>query len=402
MHRTPWTRAPFVRFWLFALLLLTSPVLGQGKAPPSWKAIERMAEEQKLEAAAQGAEARLAQAKSKGDEAEWTRALVRTVQLRTDLHGYETAVRFLREQPWPKGTLPRATLNLFYANALVAYAQVYGWEVRQRESVASSGPVDLKAWTYEEILTEAQRAYEEVWKQRQQLGGEPLKALSEYVKPNTYPEGLRSTLRDAVSYLRVSLLADSSHWRPEQAHEVYRLDLGALLEGTPKVALTDPGVHPLVKVAAVLGDLEAWHQSAGRRESALEARLQRYTVLHQHFTDTADRTRIRQHRRLAARVPRRALVDHGAGPARGDGASGGPRRACPLAGEGVRGHLPPVHGGAALPRAHGRHRGARVQHGLAGVGRAGPPLRRGHPPQRVHAALSCVLRGPGEAVGPGG
>ncbi|WAM29385.1 alpha-2-macroglobulin family protein [Myxococcus sp. NMCA1] len=301
MHRTPWTRAPFVRFWLFALLLLTSPVLGQGKAPPSWKAIEGMVEAQKLEAAAQGAEARLAQAKSKGDEAEWTRALVRTVQLRTEMHGYETAVRFLREQPWPKGTLPRATLNLYYANALVTYAQVYGWEVRQRESVASSGPVDLKAWTYEEILAEAQRAYEEVWKQRQQLGGEPLKALAEYVKPNTYPEGLRSTLRDAVSYLRVSLLADSSHWRPEQANEVYRLDLGTLLEGTPKVTLTDPGVHPLVKVAAVLGDLEAWHQSAGRRESALEARLQRYTVLHQHFTDTADRTRIRQH--LAALLP---------------------------------------------------------------------------------------------------
>ncbi|NVI99522.1 hypothetical protein HV824_15530, partial [Myxococcus sp. AM009] len=301
MHRTPWTRAPFVRFWLFALLLLTSPALGQGKAPPSWKAIDAMVEAQKLEAAAQAAEARLAQAKAKGDEAEWTRALVRTVQLRTGLHGYETAVRFLREQPWPKGTLPRATLNLFYANALVTYAQAYGWEVRQRESVASSGPVDLKAWTYAEILAEAQRAHEEVWKQRQQLGGEPLKALAEYVKPNTYPAGLRSTLRDAVSYLRVSLLADSSHWPPEQANEVYRLDLGTLLEGTPKVTLTDPGVHPLMKVAAVLGDLEAWHQGAGRRESALEARLQRYAVLHQHFTDAADRTRIRRH--LAALLP---------------------------------------------------------------------------------------------------
>ncbi|WP_426751309.1 alpha-2-macroglobulin family protein [Myxococcus sp. Y35] len=301
MHRTSWTRAPFVRFWLLSLLLLASPVLGQGKAPPSWKAIEAMVDEQKVEAAAQAAEARLTQAKVQGDEAEWTRALVRTVQLRTALHGYETAVRFLREAPWPKGVLPRATLNLFYANALVTYAQAYGWEVRQRESVASSGSVDLKLWTYEEILTEAQRAYEDVWKQRQQLGGEPLKALAEYVKPNTYPVGLRSTLRDAVSYLRADLLADSSHWRPEQANEVYRLDLGALLEGTPKAALTDPGVHPLVKVAAVLGDLEAWHQGAGRRESALEARLQRYAVLHRHFTDASDRTRIRQH--LAAFLP---------------------------------------------------------------------------------------------------
>ncbi|WP_239989532.1 MG2 domain-containing protein [Corallococcus macrosporus] len=301
MHRTPWTRAPLLRFWLLSLLLLASPVLGQGKAPPSWKAIEAMVDEQKLEAAAQASEARLTRARAQGDEADWTRALVRTVQLRTALHGHETAVRFLREQPWPKGVLHRATLNLFYASTLVTYAQVHGWEVRQREAVASTGPVDLKSWTYEEILTEAQRAYEEVWKQRQQLGGEPLKALAEYVKPNTYPVGLRSTVRDAVSYLRVALLADSSHWRPEQANEVYRLDLGALLEGTPTAALADPGVHPLVKVAAVLGDLEAWHQAAGRRESVLEARLQRYAVLHQHFTDKEDRTRIRQH--LAAFLP---------------------------------------------------------------------------------------------------
>ncbi len=295
MHRTPWTRAPFVPLCLLSLLLLAPPVLGQGKAPPSWKAIDALVAEQKVESAAQATEARLERAKQTADEAEWTRALVRTVQLRTALHGYETAVRFLREQPWPQGALHRATLNLFYANALVTYAQAYGWEVRQREAVASTGPVDLKAWTHEQILTEAQRAYEDVWTQREQLGSEPVKALAEYIRPNTYPAGLRSTLRDAVSYLRASLLADSSHWRPEQANDVYRLKLDALLEGTPAVALTDPGVHPLEKVAAVLGDLEAWHRAAGRRESALEARLQRYTVLQQHFTDKDDRTRIRRH-----------------------------------------------------------------------------------------------------------
>ncbi|GHG72259.1 MG2 domain-containing protein [Comamonas sp. JC664] len=300
MHRTPWTRAPFLSLCLMSLLL-ASPALGQGKAPPSWKAIDTMVSEQKLEAAAQAAEARLEQAKKASDEAEWARALIRTVQLRTALHGYETSVRFLRDQPWPQGALHRATLNLYYANALVTYAQEYGWEVRQRETVASSGPVDLKAWTYEQILTEAQRAYEDVWKQRQQLGAQPVKALSEYIQPNTYPDGVRSTLRDAVTYLRVALLSDSSHWRPEQANEVYRLDLGALLGGTRTVELTDPAVHPLEKVAAVLGDLEVWHRAAGRREAELEARLSRYAVLHQHFTAKEDRTRIRQH--LAAHLP---------------------------------------------------------------------------------------------------
>ena len=43
-------------------------------------------------------------------------ALIREVQLRTGLHGYETAVRFLKEEPWPKGLLSRAALELFYAH----------------------------------------------------------------------------------------------------------------------------------------------------------------------------------------------------------------------------------------------------------------------------------------------
>ncbi|WP_163997244.1 alpha-2-macroglobulin family protein [Pyxidicoccus caerfyrddinensis] len=295
MYRTPWTRASSAALLLLSLLLTSSPALGQGKAPPTWKAIDALVDEQKVEAAAQGAEARLEKAKGGSDEAEWARALVRTVQLRSALHGYETSVRFLREQPWPKGVLPRATLNLFYAHSLVTYAQAYGWEVRQREVVASTGPVDLKSWTYEQILTEAQRAYEEVWKQREKLGTEPVKVLSEYIQPNTYPEGIRSTLRDAVSYLRVAVLADSSHWRPEHANEVYRLDLRSLLEGSPTVDLTDPNLHPLVKVVAVLADLEAWHRAGGRREAALEARLKRYEVLSAHFTEKDDAARIRQH-----------------------------------------------------------------------------------------------------------
>ncbi|MCE9667245.1 MG2 domain-containing protein [Myxococcus stipitatus] len=293
MLAASWNRTPSLALSLFLWLLTSVPA--QGAAPPSWKAVDALVSEQKFESAAQGAEARLEAARNGPDEAEWTRALVRTVQLRGALHGYETSVRFLRDQPWPKGALSQATLNLYYANALATYAQAYSWEVRKREQVASSGPVDLKAWTYEQIITEAQRAYEAVWKQRQAFGVEPVKVLAEFIEPNTYPAGIRSTLRDAVSYLRVQLLQDSGHWRPEHANEVFRLDLGSLLEGTPSVELADPNIHPLLKAVAVLGDLEAWHRAAGRREAALEARLRRYEVLHRHFSDEGDRARLRQH-----------------------------------------------------------------------------------------------------------
>ncbi|MDY7224818.1 alpha-2-macroglobulin family protein [Hyalangium rubrum] len=281
--------------FLLASLSLAVPAHAQAKAPPSWKEIDQLINEQKFEAAAQGAEARLTQARAKSDEDEWARALVRTVQIRTALHGYETSVRFLREQPWPKGSVPRTVLQLFYAQTLSIYANAYGWEMRQRERVVSSGPVDLKSWTYDQIITEAHRAFAEVWKDRERLGNAPVQSLSEYIQPNTYPAGIRSTMRDAVAYLWVGLLVDSSAWRPEQSHELYQLKLDALLSGIPSVELTDPAVHPLMKMAVVLGDLEAWHRGGKRREAELEARLARYQRLHTAFSEEEDRARIRQH-----------------------------------------------------------------------------------------------------------
>jgi uncharacterized protein YfaS (alpha-2-macroglobulin family) len=300
MARLYLASARVVSLLLLCSLVAAVPAYAQGKAPPSWKQIDQLVEEQKLEAASQGAEARLAQVRGKADENEWARALIRTVQLRTGLHGYETAVRFLREEPWPQGLLPRTALQLFYAQTLFHYTQAYGWEVRQRERVASSGPVDLKSWTYDQIIAEAHRAFAEAWKERERLGSAPVQSLSEHISPNTYPAGIRSTLRDAVSYLWVDLLADTSTWQPEQSLELYRLNLGTLLGEVPSVELTDPAVHPLLKVAAVLGDLEAWHQRAGRREAELEARLRRFESLHAAFSREEDRARVRQH--LAAHL----------------------------------------------------------------------------------------------------
>src|SRR3990170_5173653 len=122
------------------------PKTGEAKMS-DWSAIDRLVSEQKLEEAAAAAENLLAAAKQRGDEAEWTKALIRWVGLRSALHGPETTVRFLMDQPWPQRPLYRAVLDLYYAQSLIGYAQAYSWEVNQRERVASDGPVDLKAWT---------------------------------------------------------------------------------------------------------------------------------------------------------------------------------------------------------------------------------------------------------------
>ena len=98
-----------------------------------------MSSEQKFEEAANLVTRRREAAQKAGDEAEWTKALIREVQLRTGLHGYETAVRFLKDQPWPQGLLVRTALELFYAQSLVNYFHVYSWEIQQRERVESKG-----------------------------------------------------------------------------------------------------------------------------------------------------------------------------------------------------------------------------------------------------------------------
>jgi hypothetical protein len=275
-----------------------------------WKDVERLVSEQKFEEAAAAVGKIRETARAAGDEAEEAKGLVREVQLRTALHGYETSVRFLKDQPWPQGLLPRTTLRLFYAQSLVTYAQAYSWEIGQREKVASKNAVDLKAWTRDEIQAEAVRAYVDVWKDREALGHVPVNAVADFVEPNNYPKEIRGTLRDAATYLFAALLADTSGWRPEQSNGVFALDAKALIAGDAEasrlVKLDDPAVHPLLKLCAALDDLEAWHAGAGEKDAALEARLERLRRLDAALTDSGDRADIRKD--LAAKLPAYAGV----------------------------------------------------------------------------------------------
>ncbi len=266
---------------------------------PSWSEVERLVSEQKFEAAAAEA-ARIREAAIEaGDAAEWTRALVEEVKLRTALHGYETSVRFLRDEVWPDDPVSRAVLDLYYANALATYVHAYSWEIAQRERVASDDEVDLKRWTSDQIAAEAHRAFLRLWSVRAEWGDAPIGDLARYIDQNNFPPRIRGTLRDAVSYLWVELLADTTLWRPGQSNDLFKLDLAALIDGDREASaaldLTDRRVHPMAKIGAVLDDLESWHLAGRRSEAALEARLERLRRLHAAFDSTDDRRAIRQH-----------------------------------------------------------------------------------------------------------
>jgi len=272
-------------------------------APVSWHRVEQLIQDQKLRKASELVEVYLDRAQREGDTDTWTRALVEMAQLKTALHGYEDAVRFLQQAAWPRPAFSHTILDLVYAKALTDYINGYSWEIRQRERVENPAKTDLKRWDLETLVAAANRAFYDAWQRRELWAARPVSAAVRYVVPNNYPSRIRGTFRDAVSYLWVDLLANSSLWTPGQSNEVYALDLDALLAGRSKgVALDDPSIHPLAKIAAILGDLERWHQDDGRPEAALETVLERVRRLHAAFQQEQDRLRIRRflERRLAA------------------------------------------------------------------------------------------------------
>lgn len=277
---------------------VTAPVPDRGPPPEKrkdpgmdWKEIRRLEDEQKYEAAAEAVTALLAEARRRGDEENWTRALVRSIQLRTALHGYETAVRLFREEKWPGDARWHAVLELFYAHGLLNYLDAYSWEIRQREAIERSGEVDLTQWTLPQIAAEADAAFARVWERREEWGDRDVGLLGEYLEANSYPRHIRGTLRDTVTYLWVELLANTSLWRPEESNRLFHLSLDRLLALEPGGPAGE--THPLVRLTGLLADLEGWHRESGRPEAAFEARLERLRRLHGSLTREDDRLAIR-------------------------------------------------------------------------------------------------------------
>jgi alpha-2-macroglobulin len=253
-----------------------------------WDEVERLVSEDKMEAASAKAAILLDQARAAGDEEMWTRALVRAAQLRASLRKPEQAVLFLREEPWPTGAVHRAALDLFYAQALARYNRAYAWEISKREQVDSGGRIALDQWTARQISDAAHASCGHALSLREELGDVPVSTLSFWLDPGNYPPHIRGTLRDAVSYLCAGMLGET--WSSTEREDLLKLDLPALIRGGTRgdeidAVLADPAANPEARMGAVLSDLEAWHLAAGRREAALEARLERLRRLHEVFTD---------------------------------------------------------------------------------------------------------------------
>jgi len=257
---------------------------------PTWKHINTLIAEQKYQAALE----EVLKIRDQGPVEERTRAQIEATKLRIALSGYETAVRELLEAPRPEDPTERDLILLYSAHALIEYARNYAWEIRQREMVDTGDEVDLKRWTMDQIVAEANRRLDELWSHRREWGQQDLGKFAPYFRQNNYPKGILDTLRDTVTYLWVDLLADTSYWKPGETDEVYRLDLASLADGNCGLNeddLENTDLHPLLRICFLLGDLEAWHAGNEQPEAALEALMTRQEILDSHV-QTAEEHRL--------------------------------------------------------------------------------------------------------------
>lgn len=279
---------------------------------PVFDQVERLTGEQKYQEALTQLEDTIKANKATG--LEQARLLVKRTQLQLGLHGYETALKSLRTTAWPVGSEAQALLQIYYVHALRQYVGQYAYEIRTRETVDTGGDLDLKQWSLERIAREIEMQLWELWKGRKQWGNSPLGTAGEFITRNSFPESVRSTWYDFVTYQWVEFLRDSGFWTPAQGNEVYRINLATELKANRSDFAQFEGwlkMHPLERANRLLSDLESWHHEQKREEAALEARLQRVLLLLSQFNEAGSRrTRVmkvlRQVAESAPQVPWKA------------------------------------------------------------------------------------------------
>lgn len=264
--------------------------------------IDQLIDDQKYEAAYERLEA--LRGELSGDPAnefEAAKLLVKQAELRVGLGAFETAIDLLAKTPWPKGFLAKSMIGMAYGRTLMTYGQSQSYAIRQRTKIVSDKPLSASEMTADQIHAAALQCFQRVFGVRAEFDGSSMETLGDVVSRGTYPRGLRDSLRDFVSYEAVSILSDRTHWLPEESNDLYRLDLGKLLGEKPAgeaFRLDDTELHPLIRLCAVLDDLERWHAARGQRESALEARLERIRQLLSVFEDDdnePERARLETH-----------------------------------------------------------------------------------------------------------
>ena len=236
-------------------------------------------------------------ARASGRDGDLARALVREAQILTGQGQFETAADLLQAEALPKDRVAAAAVELERASVVSNYLTSYSYEIRKRERVTEEAQ-SVRALTADQLQARVVASFLAAWRERAALGEVARGTFYDVLDPNDYPEKVRGTVRDSLSYVFAETLANTSWWTPQQTRTVYALPIERLLDNDPTWREARFGAasdtHPLELLAAVLGDLEAWHSGAGRVAGALEARRVLSQKLAMAFNRDSDRRVIRE------------------------------------------------------------------------------------------------------------
>jgi uncharacterized protein YfaS (alpha-2-macroglobulin family) len=284
--------------FLLSLNVPSQAAINQADLQGVFSEVDRLAAEQKLQAALDKLIEYSNKPSNSLDDQAQAEIMIRLAKLRIGLHGFETAVRELKSSVWPQKPEARILVELYYAFALKSYFQTYSWEIRGREKTVTQNQVDLKAWTTEQIGNEIAKSFDKVIStpaNQKVLANPPPDSFGVHFSKNNYPAGVRPTLRDAVTYLAVEHMRNSQYWSPDQSANSYLVKLDENLESLKKrFDAADETLHPLLRIASWLIDLEAFHSRAGNLEAALESRYVLYEVFYGAQVEEIDRTNVRE------------------------------------------------------------------------------------------------------------
>ncbi|CAA6801829.1 MAG: Unknown protein, partial [uncultured Thiotrichaceae bacterium] len=276
--------------YVVLLLILICGLATIANADP-WADVEKLEHDQQYQSAQKKSDRLLTTFKQQQDIPNWTKALIKSTELRVGQGQWETATRFLQEQTWPNDANAKSILHLYMANAITVYLTSYSWEIQQREQIETKSKLDLKKMTQAQLVNAINHHFNEAYQHSNSLGNIAIpNALKEYFIQGKYPNPIRGTLRDTVSYLWADFLKNEAFWSASHSNQTYRLDLQALLGNQhPTTTITNGKQHPLTRYAKLLSDLENWHQQAQRPEAALEAFRTRSMQLSSHFSSDSKR-----------------------------------------------------------------------------------------------------------------
>ncbi|HOH76862.1 MAG TPA: alpha-2-macroglobulin family protein [Myxococcota bacterium] len=252
--------------------------LWDAPVPPVWKEIDKLVEEQKFQAALDRIAELERNAAQSGDAVEQVRILVRKVSYETAWNRWQDALNHLlaSESSWPTDIVSQTTLGLYLASTIQGYRAFYGWEIARRPERSDPDLTDVKTWSTRQLNDRAVATLFRLWAWRDTLKGIPASIASEFLENDTFPEGIRGTMADAVAYGLASALADSATWPVRFSGELWKLKPENLTADAARSSLTTipEDRHPLLVMSDILRDLEAMKAEAGNRPAALEARLE--------------------------------------------------------------------------------------------------------------------------------